>query len=493
MKKKVVSCLLCAAMVATMVAGCGSSDSADTGADAAADESTDDAAADDAAADDGADATADDSADAATDDGADAAGLAYTGDLEIMHFSTEEESQGNGGSDGMRTVLKNWNEANADINLVETVYANDDYKTQIATLAAADDLPDVFLLQGMNTREWAKQGLVMDLTDEINNSPYAADYNEAYFTPFKDADGKIYGFPVLTGGTCTVVIYDSAAWAAAGYDTFPSTWKEVEEAVPKLKEAGYQEAIAFGNSGQWQMNSCFLSTLGDRFTGPDWYQSMINKDGAKFTDDTFVAALTETQRLFKDTEIFNKDFNAVSNEDAREYYISGDAPAFIGGNWDESYIWATLQESNEELYNNTKFAVLPQPEGATYDENGQNIGLGYAVAINSKLKDDPDKLAAAIDLAEYITGPEFSKYVATKYGLSGLTKVADVDLSGLDQMTQDFYNWSYVDTTPCEIYDSYLASAVWAVVNQDLQDMVNGDKTPEEVAADAQKAYEENY
>ena len=60
-------------------------------------------------------------------------------------------------------------------------------------------------------------------------------------------------------------------------------------------------------------------------------------------------------------------------------------------------------------------------------------------------------------------------------------------------MTQDFYNWSYVDTTPCEIYDSYLASAVWAVVNQDLQDMVNGDKSPEDVAADAQKAYEENY
>ncbi len=484
MKKKVVSCLLCAAMAATMVAGCGSSDSADTSADtsadAAAEETTDDAAADDGA-------------DAAADEGGEAAGLAYAGDLEIMHFSTEEESQGNGGSDGMRTVLQQWDDANPDITLTQTVYANDDYKTQIATLAAADDLPDVFLLQGMNTREWAKQGLITDLTEEIKNSPYAADYNEAYFTPFKDENGSIYGFPVLTGGTCTVVIYDSKAWADAGYDTFPSTWKEVEEAVPKLQAAGYKEAIAFGNGGQWQMNSCFLSTLGDRFTGPDWYQSMINKGGAKFTDAEFVAALTETQRLFKDTEIFNKDFNAITNEDAREYYIAGDAAAFIGGNWDESYIWATLQENNEELYSNTKFAVLPQPEGATYDENGQNIGLGYAVAINPKLKDDPDKFAAALDLAEYITGPEFSKYVATKYGLSGLTKVEGVDLSGLDQMTQDFYNWSYVDTTPCEIYDSYLASAVWAVVNQDLQDMVNGDKSPEDVAADAQKAYEENY
>lgn len=70
--------------------------------------------------------------------------------------------------------------------------------------------------------------------------------------------------------------------------------------------------------------------------------------------------------------------------------------------------------------------------------NSQNIGLGYAVAINSKLADDPEKLAAAIDLAEYITGPAFASYVAENYALGGLTKVADVDLSAFDQITQDF-------------------------------------------------------
>ena len=343
----------------------------------------------------------------------------------------------------------------------------------------------------MNVKAWADQGLILDLTDTINSSPYAADYKQDYFTPFKDADGKIYGFPVLTGGTCTVVVYDSAAWEAAGYDKFPETWDDVEAAIPKLQDAGYQEAIAFGNNAQWQMNSCFLSTLGDRYTGKDWFQSMINKGGASFEDPEFVAALTETQRLFKDTDIFNKDFNAISNEDAREYYISGDAPAFIGGNWDVSYIQASLEGT--DLYDTTKFAVLPQPADATYDADSQNIGLGYAVAINAKLKDDPDKLAAAINLAEYITGPEFASFVADKYALGGLTTVSDVDLSKFDQFTQDFYNYSYVDTTPCEIYDSYLSSDIWSVVNTDLQDMVNGDKTPEEVAADAQAAYEANY
>ena len=217
----------------------------------------------------------------------------------------------------------------------------------------------------MNTIAWADQGLVMDLTDTIKASPYYDQYNQAYFTPFTVGD-KIYGFPALTGGTCTVVIYDKQMWKDAGFDTFPSTWEDVEKASEYFNEQGIT-TIAFGNGGQWQANSCFLSTLGNRYTGPDWFSSLIAKDGAAFTDDTFVAALKETQHLFNETSIFNEDFNAVTNEDAREYYISGDAAAFIGGNWDESYIWASLQDTDK--FDQMGFAVLPQPADATEAPN----------------------------------------------------------------------------------------------------------------------------
>ncbi len=417
--------------------------------------------------------------------------LAYKGELEIMHYSTSEESEGNGGSDGFRTVLAAWDEAHPDITLNQNVLANAEYKTQIATLAAAGDLPDVFLLQGMNTKDWAKQGLVYDLTDAIKASPYYNDYVQNYFTPFTDGD-SIYGYPVLTGGTCTVVIYDKAMWKDAGFDAFPTTWEDVEKASEYFNEQGIT-TVAFGNGGKWQANSDFLSTLGNRYTGPDWFLSLINKGGAAFTDEAFVKALTEMQHLFTETSIFNEDFNAVTNEDAREYYISGDAAAFIGGNWDESYIWATLKDSDEEKWNNMGFAVLPQPADATEAPTSQNIGLGYAVAISSKVAEDPDKLAAAIDLAQEVTGPAFASYVAENYALGGLTKVGDVDLSSFDQITQDFYNYSYVDTEPCEIYDSYITNAVWDVLNTDLQTMMNGEISPEDVAANAQKAYEENY
>lgn len=467
MKKKVLSVLLCGALTIGAFAGCGK-EAAEEGVPKE----------DTPAAEEG------EKSDSSSN-------LAYTGELEIMHYSTSEESEGNGGADGFRTVLQQWDEAHPDIALTQNILANAEYKTQIATLAAAGDLPDVFLLQGMNSIDWAGQGLIYDLTEDIKNSPYAADYNEAYFAPFT-VDDKIYGFPALTGGTCTVVIYDKAMWKEAGYDTFPSTWEEVEKAAEYFNSKDIIP-VAFGNGGKWQANSTFVSTLGNRYTGPDWFMSLVSKSGAAFTDEEFVKALTETQRLFTETEIFNKDFNAITDEDTREYYIAGDAAAIIGGNWDEAYIWAALKETDEEKFNNMGFAVLPQPKDATEAPNSQNIGLGYAVAINAKVAEDPDKLAAAIDLAEYITGPEFSSFVAENYALGGLTKVKDVDLSAFDQVTQDFYNYSYVDTDTCEIYDSYLTNAVWDVLNTDMQTMLNGDITPEEVAANAQAAYEANY
>ncbi|HHU71974.1 MAG TPA: ABC transporter substrate-binding protein [Clostridiales bacterium] len=468
MKKKLLSVLLLAVMMATLFAGC--SKASDEG-----DKKTD-----------GKQVT--DNKDVADDSNDATDGAGYSGELEVMHFSTSEESQGNGGSDGFRTVIAEWEEANPEIELVQTVLANDDYKTQIATLAAANDLPDVFLLQGMNTKTWAEEGIILDMTDIINDSPYRSQYDDALFYPFT-AEDKIYGLPALTGGTCAVVVYDSAVWKEAGFDAFPETWADVIKAKDYFAGKG-MDTVAFGNSGKWQANSCFLSTVGDRFTGSEWTHSLIEKGGAKFTDQAFVDALKFTQDIFN-SGVFNPDFNAVNNEEAREYYISGDAAAFIGGNWDVSYIQATLEGT--DLYDTTKFAVIPQPEGATASYNSHNIGLGYAVAISSKVAEDPAKLAAAIDFAYEVTGPKFAEYVATNYALGGLTKVENLDLSKFDQFTQDFYNFSYVDNNACEIYDSYISSAVWDVLNTDLQSMLNKDTTPEDVAANAQKAYDDNY
>ena len=51
---------------------------------------------------------------------------------------------------------------------------------------------------------------------------------------------------------------------------FPSTWEDVEKASEYFNGKGIT-TVAFGNGGKWQANSDFLSTLGNRYTGPDWF------------------------------------------------------------------------------------------------------------------------------------------------------------------------------------------------------------------------------
>ena len=339
----------------------------------------------------------------------------------------------------------------------------------------------------MNTTNWAKQGLILDLTDIIAESPDAAGYNMDLLVPFT-SEGKYYAMPAVSGGTCTVVIYDAAMWAEAGFDTFPTTWEDVQKASEYFNEQGI-DTIAFGNGGQWQMNSCFLSCFAYQYTGTEWFDHIIAGDGqASFTDADFVKALDATRALFADTQIFNSDFNSVTNEDAREYFIAGDAAAFIGGNWDFSYIAETLKEDPEKL-ENMKIAVLPEGADATHYENMQNNGFGYGLAINAKVAEDPDKLAACIDLIEYLAGPAFAEYVGSKYGLGGFYK-ADFDTSALNPWDIDLYNYSYVDNKAVAIYDSFLGGDVWNTLNPGLQDLTSGKTDAETLAAATQEAYE---
>ena len=127
MKKKLLGALLSVAMLSSLLVGCGDGSANTDGSGASNTETKTESSA----------------APAGDDSQTDGSSAAYAGELEIMHFSTSEESQGNGGSDGFRTVLAQWDEAHPDITLTQNILANAEYKTQIATLAAADDLPDV--------------------------------------------------------------------------------------------------------------------------------------------------------------------------------------------------------------------------------------------------------------------------------------------------------------------------------------------------------------
>jgi multiple sugar transport system substrate-binding protein/raffinose/stachyose/melibiose transport system substrate-binding protein len=401
--------------------------------------------------------------------------------LTFHHFSTEQEVRdGNAGATAFRYAIAEWEKAHSDVTLEQTVLDNDSWKVKTAALASANDLPDVALMQGMWTKEWVSNGLVIPLDDIIAASPHGSKYKSDLFAPFR-VDGKVYGIPILATGSCTVVAYDSQLWAEAGFATFPEKAEDVLKAAAYFSSKGI-DTFAFGNGGQWQINSTWLSAVGDRFTGSDWFFNIIDrKNNASFLDQPFVDALRFTQQVFQ-SGMFNKDFNAVNNEVARDYFIDGQAAAVICGNWDITYIG---QHASPELKDRIKFAVIPQPAGATATFNTHAAGNGMALVINPKLSGE--KLELAKDLILTITGPVFAEYLANNFAQTGACAVDNVDLSKFDSFTADFYRFN--ENPICQIYDSFMDGAVVSVMNIGLQEMLNGTKTPEQVAAESQAAY----
>jgi multiple sugar transport system substrate-binding protein/raffinose/stachyose/melibiose transport system substrate-binding protein len=401
--------------------------------------------------------------------------------LTFHHFSTEQEVRdGNAGATSFRYAIADWEKAHPNVSLEQTVLDNDSWKVKTAALAAANDLPDIALVQGMWTKEWVANKLIIPLDDIIKSSPHGSKYKDGLFAPFR-VDGKIYGIPILATGTCTVVAYDSKLWADAGFSSFPEKWEDVEKAAAYFKSKGI-DTFAFGNAGQWQINSTFLSAVGDRFTGSDWFFNIIDrKNNASFQDKAFVDALRFTQKVFT-SGIFNKDFNAVNNEVARDYFVNGQAAAVICGNWDITYIG---QHASPELKNRIKFAVIPQPTGATATTKTQAAGNGMALGINPKLSGE--KLELAKDLILSITCPVFAEYLANNYAQTGACAVENVNLSKFDAFTSDFFRFN--ESPVCQIYDSFMDGNVVSVMNIGLQEMLNGTKTPEQVAEESQAAY----
>ena len=413
--------------------------------------------------------------------------LSYKGNISICMYTVPEDAEDFGGCDAANAVIEEWNEAHPDIALEKNIFTEDEYDREIAALAEENALPDIFLLSGINTEDWAEKELILDLTDYIRKSPYNSDYEGTYFIPFR-ADGKAYGYPALTCSTGTVVIYDKALWQEAGFENFPGTWKDVLTAAEYFNQQGI-DTIAFGNADPYMAVRSFFSVLGNRYTGSDWFRSLVEHGGAAFTGGDFIKALDEMKYLFTEEKIFNDDFGMVTNEQAREFYITGNAAAYIGSSSDEAYVWEALQEVDPEKYENMGFASLPQPINAAKAPTSQNMSLDYAFAVNPAVADDPDKLAAAVDLVQEATGPAFSSLAAERYALSGLTAPGDADLSSFDRITQDFFKWSYIDTEKCPTYDTYIDSNIWRTLAADLQALLSGRLTPEEAASDVQAVY----
>lgn len=395
-------------------------------------------------------------------------------ELDLFVFHTRENRASGSECDVFWKRVDEWKEAHPEVTINESTMDQADYHVKCQAMAAAGEVSDMIFVKGSWFTTFVDNELLMPLTAEIEAYEHKDAWRAGIFDP-ATRDGEIYAIPNQFA-TTSLVYYNAKMFEEIGYDHFPTTWDEFFDAAAKFEEKGI-DMVALGNKDKWPAESCILSALGHRFTGLDWTNSIIAKDGeASFTDQAFVDSLALLQKMATEG-LLNADYNTINNEQAQAYVYNGQAACTFEGFWAVSSFNA---KGDPAVMENIEVAMMPTADG----ENTKSTsgGAGWFMGLSNALEGAEKE--AALDFLFYVYGIGYSEDLATMYG-DTTPMVVEANAAELKPLTvKALAALEGVEFTP--IYDILMEGSVIDVMNAGLQELLNGTKTPEDLAAEIQ-------
>lgn len=336
MKKKIVSALLCTAMVMTVISGCGNKPAADGAADSKTEEAevkTNEVT------------TSDENKEAVT-----------------ITYACWDSNQ----AALIETMAAEFEEANPDINIEISVNGWADYWTALEAAATGGSLPDTFWMHSNNIYYYGSNDQLLDLTDYIAGSDlvdlanYPQGLNEIY-----NIEGKQYAVP--KDYDTIALWYNKTLFDEAGiaYPDETWTWDTMKDAARKLTKAdGSQYGFCAGLHNQ------------------EGYYNFVYQNGGEIITADRTSGYAQEETIAGIEEYFSYVKEGLSPEiyddQARAQAIENGLCAMgLFGSWNLSGFAAS-----DFMNENFDCAVLPMSN----DGGRATIfnGLGNAIAANTK-------------------------------------------------------------------------------------------------------------
>ncbi|MDO5049820.1 MAG: sugar ABC transporter substrate-binding protein [Actinomycetaceae bacterium] len=341
-------------------------------------------------------------------------------------------------------------ERGVEVNI--SVIPWDAYETKFLTGISSNAGPDVGYMYSEMIGDYIVKDQLVDMTDMVTSEQE----DNFYFLKNGVFDGKQYAIPLIVGGA-RVLFYNKDLLEQAGAEP-PTTWEEFIDAGVKLKEAGIKPYTAsWGDPARGSMNSLFFPFVyqagGDLFAedgSTTNFDSPEVLEAANFImkmretgvlDDTATGTTPETQR--KDFEEGKAGFVITSDQDMQKWTDAGI-------NW----------------------GFVPS---LTNKEEGTFIASDSLTVL--KKCADPQ---LCYDLISFVTaGPQMEK-LHTQAAFPPLGK--DETPNYPEEFVQ-----MYADKAdmlhPLPVIPN--GTGTYQVLYENLQQMINGQKTPEQALADA--------
>lgn len=398
----------------------------------------------------------------------------------LTFLNDQVEAVEGGAAISFDNALARLTKEHPEITIKQEKVADQAEYTKVKTLAAGNELPDMYVSKGDLLDMLISNNLVGSIEQDLNGDEnWKNQFLPGAFDVFTRGD-QIYAVPCTLKST-SLIFYNENIFKEAGIDQFPQTWSEFMTAIDKIKAKGYTP-ISLGNKEQWVAQSCILSELADRITGTDWFNSIKYREGgAKFTDPDFVKSLQALKDL-STQGAFNSDMNSLDNMQQRTPYYNKKAAMMIEGAW---AIGDMDKDCPKDVLGATKVALIPAVEGGKGNPTAMSGGASVGFMMNNL---SGAKRDAAILVLKALSSPEFGSEM-TEFNKFPAVKPGDYDTSKISDLAKQ-YNDLVEKGSFVPVYDIQLTPAVIDVINSGLQQLLINGISPEDLAKKIQNEYD---
>lgn len=253
-------------------------------------------------------------------------------------------------------------------------YENEQYKTKLTTLMAANNVTDIFFTWELDyLRPFVEGGKVLDITDMLEADQELKDSLQEGVLPPLTYDGKLYGLPTQT--CFTPMFYNTEIFEQNGL-TPPTTWEEFIQICETLKANGVTPLVVQA-SDAW-IPAQLVQHLVNGIGGLEIYNGLLDGSVA-WNNPTHVEAGRMLQDMVN-AGYMQPGFLGMKQEEGRKIFIDGNAAMHFMGTWE---IGQFLDEGSP-IYGKVSAFGLP---GVKPENNNLPVGsLDSSLAISSQTK-----------------------------------------------------------------------------------------------------------
>ncbi|EEH63588.1 ABC transporter, solute-binding protein [Gleimia coleocanis DSM 15436] len=349
-------------------------------------------------------------------------------------------------------VLKPFEEEHGvDVNV--TIVPWDAYETKYLTGVSSGNGPDVGYMYSEMIGDYISKDQLVALDEHVTD----AQKENFYFLENGKFNDKQYSIPLVVGGA-RLLVYNQDLLDKAGVKA-PTTWEEFTEAGKKLKEAGITPFVAPWGDARGTMNGAFFPFVWQ--AGGELFEA--DGSATRFDSPEVIKAASYINEL-RESGIMDPNVTGMTEEITRGQFLDGKV-AFIVDTDQNAKSWAEA---------GIKYGFVPSLKGP---DGKQGTFIASDSLVMLKQCKDP-KLC--YDLISFMTeGKQMEKF----HQKSNFPPIGKDENNTYPEEFATLYSDNAEIMNPLPVVPK--GTGTYQVLYTQLQQMLNGQKTPEQALKDA--------